>query len=245
MIDREKAQAAVAAVRDAKGDGFVEARRRAEDQARALLEAKAGQFGADDLRALFDLFRTDATGDTVHAGRFEGSFSGFHATALIDNLAEVNDRLARLWGDDAEASRTAQSMLRNDGRLGLPMGGQSFPTMVLYVKEPTRFAVAQSVVTRGCRALGVNTTYNRGKGWVSYLGWCESAQAFASEFGLAISEVDAVFAHADPGPPVVQSGSGAQRMPPAEVPERRCEVCFQMKRVGQFLGDAAVCTDCL
>src|SRR5439155_22135007 len=98
MTDNSAATAAILHVRQTEGANFVEVRRAAETRARELLNAKAGSFDADDLHSLFTFFRTDGTPDKQHRGRFEGSFTGFHAADLAKDMATVNDRLRRLWG---------------------------------------------------------------------------------------------------------------------------------------------------
>src|SRR6185312_12674019 len=72
------------------GEAGIEARREAEDQARALLDGAAGRMEEEQLRELFRCFNADSHLGKRYQTRFSPAFVGATANRLAENLDGVN-----------------------------------------------------------------------------------------------------------------------------------------------------------
>ena len=139
----------------AAGDDRVEARRAAEDQARRLLDDHAGRMTEDQLRELLRLFNADSKEGKPNAGRFSPGFGGHVANGLAAHLDAVNAWTERIWGGaDVEAAAAVDQLLVD--RKAVPSAGVSYPTMLTYLRDPSKAAVWGRATDAGLRRL---TTY--------------------------------------------------------------------------------------
>jgi hypothetical protein len=116
----------------------VEARRAAEASAQKLLAERHGQLTASELRQLFKLLNTAHSKNGVVFNRFSPGFAGQIANSLIEQLDELNPWIERLWTVDP--SDVAQT-LDDFWLAGIKSAGRSFPSAILYLRDPKRYAV--------------------------------------------------------------------------------------------------------
>ncbi len=134
------------------GDERVEARREADDAARRLLEASAGSMSEADARELLRLFNVDYANGRRSANRFSPAFIGQTANTLVGNIAELNTWTSRIWRNDAAAATSALDHLLGDRR-ALPGAGTSYPSMLMYLREPEKRAVWGRMTDLGLQRL--------------------------------------------------------------------------------------------
>lgn len=196
------------------GDAAIEARRGAEDQARALLDSIAGRMDEQQMRDLLRLFNVDSHKGKRYQSRFSPAFVGATANGLVKNLAQVNTWTERLWrGSDAA---DAIGELLADHKL-LPSAGTSYPTMLLYLRAAEQYAVWLQSTDRGLQRLRPSYQPERtpGAGTLDdYRAFCAAATALMRDHEIPPELLDAVLAAAsraetagpDPGP---QPGTGS------------------------------------
>jgi AAA domain (dynein-related subfamily)/EVE domain len=178
------------------GDAGVEARRDAEDQARAVLDASAGQMDEQQLRALLKLFNADSHLGKRYQTRFSPAFVGATANGLVANLDRVNSWTERLWRGSEAARRLGE--LLEDRKL-LPSSGTSYPTMLLYLRDPEKFAVWLQSTDRGLQRLhpGYQPERTPGAGTlVDYRAFCDAATEVMRDYEIPPELLDAVLAAA-------------------------------------------------
>lgn len=192
------------------GDAGIEARRDAEDQARALLDAATGQMDEPQLRELLKLFNADSHLGKRYQTRFSPAFVGATANGLVASLDRVNEWTPRLWrGSEAAA---ALGELLDDRKL-LPSSGTSYPTMLLYLRDAEKFAVWLQSTDRGLQRLRPSYQPERSPGRGSladYRAFCDAATGLMSDYEIPPELLDAVLAAAS------RAEVAAQASPPAE-----------------------------
>ncbi len=194
------------------GEAGLEARREAEDRARALLDRAAGSMEDRDLRSLLGLFNEDSHRGKRYQSRFSPAFVGATANGLAQNLAAVNEWTRRLWLE--ESVEAGIGRLLEDRKL-LPHAGTSYPTMLLHLRLPQRFAVWLRPTDLGLRRLRPDYQPSRspGRGTFSdYLDFCRVAIEFMEAHDVPPELLDAVLAaaaHAEADGPS-EPGEGSQ-----------------------------------
>ncbi|HET8863648.1 MAG TPA: AAA family ATPase [Solirubrobacterales bacterium] len=188
----------VAAAIAGYGDAGIEARRGAEDQARALLDASAGRLEDAQLRELLGLFNVDSHKGKPYQSRFSPAFVGATANGLAANLEQLNRWTARLWrGEEGDAEEAAGELLA-DHKL-LPFSGTSYPTMLMYLRAPERFAVWLQPTDRGLQRLWPAYRPRRppGAGLIEdYLAFSKAATDLMRTYEIPPELLDAVLAAA-------------------------------------------------
>ena len=194
----------------AYGDAGLEARREAEDEARALLDAKAGAMEERELREMLRLFNADSHQGKRYQTRFSPAFVGATANGLVANLEAVNEWTERLWrGADEDFSRNIATLL--DDRKLLPSSGTSYPTMLLHLRQPDSFAVWLRSTDTGLQRLhpGYEPSRTPGSGGLDdYLAFCQAAKRLMEDFDIPPELLDAVLAAASRIPASDQAGPG-------------------------------------
>lgn len=188
----------VAATIERYGEAGIEARREAEDQARALLDGAGGRMGEEQLRELFRCFNADSHLGKRYQTRFSPAFVGATANRLAENLGAVNEWTGRLWSGGEEEILEAAGELLADRKL-LPSSGTSYPTMLMYLGSPERFAVWLQSTDRGLRRLRPDYRPERSPGagrLDDYLAFCAVATDFMRDHELPPELLDAVLAAA-------------------------------------------------
>jgi hypothetical protein len=78
----------------------------------------------------------------------------------------------------------------------LPGAGRSYATAILYLRDPDRYPIWFNSLDRGLAAITNYDERDRSEGSAGYLTYADAANAFASAYGLAPQETDAVLAEA-------------------------------------------------
>jgi hypothetical protein len=180
------------------GDAGIEARRDAEDQARALLDEQAGKTTEPQLRNLLRLFNTDLYKGKKYQNRFSPAFVGAHANGLAANLEAVNTWTQQLWSGTDEEARVAAGELLSDRKL-LPSAGTSYPTVLLHLRSPETFAIWAQATHRGLQRVrsSYQPTRTPGAGTLDdYLAFSSAATDFMQDYEIPPELLDAVLAAA-------------------------------------------------
>lgn len=188
--------AVIAWVRAEAGAELVHTRAQSEDEARRLLDARAGYMTLEDARMLGAFLNSGSWGGIPRRNRFTPAFTGAVLDRLIQPLEPFNDWTARLWrGNEDEALAAMDDILRRAD--ALPGAGRSYPSVLLYLRNPSRFAVWLQVTHRGLTALSdFDEPISRRGGVDRYLRYCEAVNGFRTRYGLAAQEADAVLSSA-------------------------------------------------
>jgi MoxR-like ATPase len=188
----------IASVIDDYGDAAIEVRRGAEDKARVLLDAAAGDMGETALRDLLRLFNLDSYKGKESKVRFSPAFVGATANRLVERLDDVNVWSALLWTGDEPSMLESLGRLLADHKL-LPSAGTSFPSMLLYLRASERFAVWLQPTDRGLQRLDPSYQPRRSPGagdLDDYLAFCSAATQLMRDYEIPAELLDAVLAAA-------------------------------------------------
>jgi hypothetical protein len=182
----------IQAVRERYGPTLVESRRTAEEEARQLLNQLAGGMTKEQAQTLGQLFNRGEWAGVMRHNRFLPAFAGATMDRLVEPIETFNEWTRRLWrSPEEEALQAVDEVLRNPN--AFPGAGRSYPTMLMYLRDPHRFAVWLQACHQGLVAI---SDYDEPKGRTGgvdrYLGYCDAVRQFAERWGLQHQEVDAV-----------------------------------------------------
>ena len=181
----------IAEVRRQAGPEMVPSRQQAEEDARQLLDRSAGAMSAEQVKELASLFNRGSWGGAVKHNRFLPGFSVPLIEQMVSDIEKFNELTATMWrGEEDEALAVVDRILRDSSVL--PGSGQSYPTVLMYLRDPGKFAVWTDMLDRGLAELDDYEPRSRNGGADDYLEFCRSAQALATERGLQPQEIDAV-----------------------------------------------------
>jgi hypothetical protein len=140
-LSREDLQKFIDRVRlEFGGPENTQARAAAEDAARQQLEKLAGTMSQEQAFELGRLFNTSAKDGRTRYDRFSPAFQGASIQRLVENLDSFNEWTARIWrSSEDDAVAAFDEVLRDRSRL--PNAGTSYPSMLMYLRNPTRYAV--------------------------------------------------------------------------------------------------------
>ena len=175
----------------------LQVRRDAESAARERLNEAAGTMSESDFREFFGLLNTDSKGGEPRNDRFSPAFVGATANRLLRELELLNRWTQAIWASSEDAALTSVGELFED-RNRLPGAATSYPSVLMYLRDPTRWAVWLPITDRGLRVL---TGYSTGRAPASgqqedYAAFSSAATGFAAEHGLAPEFLDAALATA-------------------------------------------------
>lgn len=188
-------EAVIAKSRRWFGEDFVPGRLKPEREARELLDAFAGHMSLDQAMRLGELINEHAKQGLTRHDRFSPAFVGASLQRLTQDLETFNTRVALLWcGDDEAALNALDETLKN--RQLFPGAGSSFPSVLLYLRDPDRFAVWITATISGLRKLIGEISGAKAGGRRSYLQFCEQVLGFRNQWDVASQEVDAILAEA-------------------------------------------------
>ncbi len=197
----------IAKVRTEYGDDFVAGRATAEEKARSLLNASAGNMSREQAMQLGQFLNEHVSNGVLRHDRFSPAFVGGALNKLTADLATFNDRVQLLWkGNDDSALAALDQSIKN--RQLFPGAGSSFPSVLMYLREPNRFAIWTTATIAGLRALTGSSGGSKVGGSKSYLQFCELVNQFRALHDVAPQEVDAILADA----------SRIKPLPPADPP---------------------------
>ncbi len=180
---------ALADVRTRFGDRFVPARLEAELEARDLLDTRAGSLTRAEAMDLGRLFNRHDKAGRVRLDRFSPAFAGATINKVTEDLDRFNEVVADLWTAPEETALDTLGRMLGD-RTVLPGAGSSLPSMLLYLRDPDRFAVCINATMNGM-SYADGQPY-RADGRDGYLRFCDGVRAWRARHGVAPQEADAV-----------------------------------------------------
>lgn len=207
-------------MRERYGPELVSSRLDAEQEARDLLNAYAGSMSTEQALELGQLFNRGVYGGVMRSNRFSPAFVGATMKRVVEPLDEFNQWTYRLWSTNEDRALDAvDEILKNP--TGFRGAGSSYTTMLMYLRDPEKYAVWLRITHDGLAALtGFSEPSDRTGGVQRYLRFCDAARKFAAEYGVQPQELDAIFAAASreaaekkPQIPVVQPQEKMLRAP--------------------------------
>ncbi len=186
----------IAWMRTQYGPDLVPSRAEAEEHARQSLATAAGHMDMDEAVELGRLFNTGRWAGAERFNRFSPAFVGAVMARLIEPVDQFNEWTARIWqADDAEALQAVAAILANPTVLS--GAGRSYPTMLMYLRDPQRYAIWLSITEKGLKALSAYSAPPAQTPLIDQYGsYCAAVRAFAETYGLAPQEIDAILAAA-------------------------------------------------
>jgi hypothetical protein len=112
-----------------------------------MLNDKCGHFTKDDFTVFFDLSNMEVTPiepdsydlrSYAVSTRFRPSFMGNNRNNLLKTLDECNRWMASIWLSNADTLTILDQFWKEDSVKG---AGTSFPTLIMYLKDPERYNV--------------------------------------------------------------------------------------------------------
>jgi hypothetical protein len=177
------------------GDDFVAGRERAEADVRALLEASAGAMSRDEAVHLGELLNRHTRQHRQRKDRFTPAFGGAGMGTLTADLETFNERVGQLWrGEDTAALAVLDETVKNPSTF--PGAGTSMPSVLMYLRDPQRYAIWMTATVNGLRALTGEPPAPKSGGSKSYLRFCDRVREFREQYDVAPQELDALFARA-------------------------------------------------
>lgn len=179
----------------------IQARITGEAEARALLDERAGALTPEDIKR----FAKAAGADESREGRSSSQRWGLGLSQpqinyWLKHLADINRVVGELWNTPEKDVYKIYARLRSERA----PGGDMLASLVLYLRDPERFAVLVPSLWKGAVALGIVPD----AGYGEYERFNGAVQAMRKTLGLDPRELDLILMHADPS-----RTAGADRTP--------------------------------
>lgn len=168
----------------------IDYRQQAETRAKDFLDQHAGRMTTEQAFELGRLFNADLRGKERH-DRFKPAFHGATMQRIVEDIDAFNEWTRQLCDSDEEKALVALDEIVSD-KTAFPGAGRSYPTLLMYLRDPKRFAVWLPATIKGLRALTGYRSGSRAEGQVAYLRFCEAVADLMNEYGLEPQEVDIV-----------------------------------------------------
>jgi PAS domain-containing protein len=186
-------------------------REASETAARALIEGNLGRLTETQLRAFMRHMNTcRSSSGAVAFNRFSPAFVGNNANNLAGALPRLNPLIEELWRAPEAALPAVFDRFLDEAP---PGAGRSFPSAVLYLRAPDRFAVWTDWLDRALeRVIGTSAHERTGAGYISY---CKDIHGFLDRYEISAPLHDKalwVLAEATP-PDDDEGGSGPEPEP--------------------------------
>ncbi|MDD7968437.1 McrB family protein [Actinomycetospora lemnae] len=178
-------------VRDEFGPRFVLARVEAENEARRLLDVRAGRMTREEFVELGSAFNRHEVQGVVKLNRFSPAFTGYSILRAAERIDELNDAMRVLWGpSEPDALTLVGSVLQT--RSELHGAGSSLLTMMMYLRDPERFGILINATMRGLRvATAADKPYSARSG-EGYARFNDELLAWRRTWDVAPQEHDAI-----------------------------------------------------
>jgi hypothetical protein len=167
----------------------VDARREAEQEARKLMESHLGHFDEQPLNRFLTLLNADFSNDQKNYTRFGQAFRGANRKLIVEHLEAFNSWSARLW--QAPESDIYALLDEFWQRRELPGAGRSLPTMILYLRDPSRYNIWLPSLIRGLERLtGYVSEWNRSG--ADYRRYNQAVNEMRNLYDLKPQETDVI-----------------------------------------------------
>jgi hypothetical protein len=174
---------------------MVASRAQYEEEARQFLNERAGNMSAEEGVQLGRLFNTGMWGGVLRIQRFAPAFHGATIKRLVDDLDLFNHWTRILWSPSEEEALDGLDRICKE-QSTLPGAGRSYPSMLLYLRDPNRYAVWMKSTAKGLVALVDHQGPGRAGGRAAYETFSKRVGELREEFGLAPQEPDAILSAA-------------------------------------------------
>ena len=127
---------------------FLDARIHNEQEARYLLDTKAGNFDKTDLIDFLTKCNKEMVPPNIHTNilndhetctRFQLSFIGQNRNLMVATLIECNNWMHKLWRSPDDGIYESLELFWRNGRI--KGAGSGLPTMIMYLKYPDKYNV--------------------------------------------------------------------------------------------------------
>jgi MoxR-like ATPase len=182
--------------RDRYGDQGVEVRADAENEARSILDQHAGQMDFDTFSQLGRLLNTSWYDGKLHFNRFSPAFHGATLTRLYGEGDQLNTWTQQIWkaASTEDALEALDQVVKEPG--ALPGAGRSYPSALMYLRDPDQFFVWTGNLDRGLQILADYEGSERSDGSDGYLSYCAAIRSLIAEHDLAPQEIDGLLTDA-------------------------------------------------
>jgi 5-methylcytosine-specific restriction protein B len=136
-------------LRDRMPPERIELRRRAEAEAREMIEQKRGEFSSEMIVEFFKLVSSDLVKGKERFDRFMPALYGFNVNQMLKDVPAFNRWARAIWEAD---DNDLDTVLNDFAKAGKVSGaGWSMPTALLYLKNPDQYNVWTPVLQNGVR----------------------------------------------------------------------------------------------
>ncbi|WP_309892199.1 AAA family ATPase [Archangium sp.] len=157
-------------------------REQAEVQARVLIEKHLGRLSEAQLRQVMKHLNTCVGANGVVFTRFVPAFMGRNANLVVSALDRLNPLIEELWR--ANDDQAVAPILDRFWAADIPGAGRSFPTAILYLKDPERYSVWTSNLDRTMHSI-IGRSFKRPvRRSGEYLRYCEHVRRFRADHGI-------------------------------------------------------------
>jgi len=167
----------------------LETRIEGEKKARETIESRLGQFTPEDLNVFAKDFNSDWYKNAYRYDRFKPAFAKPQLNMLLKSLNSVNIWTEKLWNaSDEQIDDLLDEIWSTNAVYG---GGITFPTAVLYLKNPEKFNIWLENTSKG---LQIVTGFTPGKYQTSggYIAYNTAMNKFRNQYNLAPQILDAI-----------------------------------------------------
>lgn len=158
-----------------------------EQNARKIVESRLGQFTEQDLQEFAKELNADFYKGVYRYDRFKPAFYGPQVNKLVQSLSAFNHWAKRIWeATDKEIDGLLDKLWSTEAVYG---GGITFPTVLLYLKDPKKYNIWLVNSTKG---LNIAKGFQSGK-WrkaSSYRLYNQEMNDFRSSYSVTPQAVD-------------------------------------------------------
>lgn len=167
----------------------LEVRLEGEQKARQRIASRLGQFSEQDLREFAQEISSDWYNNAYRPDRFKPAMYGPQVNLLVQSLTAVNTWMERLWNATDEQLDAILDELWSTG--AIHGGGITFPSVILYLKNPEKFNIWLENTTKG---LQIARNFQPGKMRTAegYRLYNQAMNGFRSHYNIAPQLLDMV-----------------------------------------------------
>jgi hypothetical protein len=167
----------------------IAARREAEQEARKLLEDNLGHLDGETLERFLELLNADFYDGKPGYTRFGQAFRGANRKLIVEHLDQFNAWSTRLW---REHEPDLYDLLDEFWQQkALPGAGRSLPTMILYLRDPSRYNIWIPTLKGGLERLTDSVT-NWERSGAAYRQYNDAVNQVRTRYGLQPQEIDVI-----------------------------------------------------
>lgn len=168
----------------------IEARLQGEAEARDLLTSHLGALSEADVAAFLAALSKDFWGGQARVNRFMPAFYGSLSQQVSASTDAFNRWSERLWAaDDHQLDQVLDEFWAANEVAG---AGTSLPTVLLYLKDPEKYAVWLPVIQHGVHLITKSPAAMKNRTATGYRQYNHAVQSLRSKLQLAPQKMDAL-----------------------------------------------------